>query len=369
MFAIPCLPFNTDHSVDSKSVSFTSKATSYSHTFAFVELPSSSEAERAIAKLNGQILLGRKVFVGPATSTNCNSDAFDTPSATTTVTKHRSEVTPLPTVREPSMMQIERDNQSRKVVTQKKKSNHSLVTLAPTKLAQNTNCTTTDTNKQTVSKESSEAASTFKQPPRPGQPSRRPSLTTPLRKRPISDLQLSDFKLNPRTNQGYDYAFVETVRSREARQQLHGCTDPNCCGAAMRAIASELTFPTSRTLTTAVSQTDGTPYGISDEDAQFLHEYLGEAFNLEMIYNMSAAQRDDLVFAARMKVAADRYGKHKCQHERHKTPPGFWRTDMPTTQELEHDREEARRLERQKVEERWREALREGGLWLFRDES
>jgi hypothetical protein len=132
--------------------------------------------------------------------------------------------------------------------------------------------------------------------------------------------------------------------------------------------ASELASTASRALT-AVSQTDGTPYGISNEDAQFLREYLGEAFNLETIYNMSAAQCDDLIFTARTRIAANRCGKHRHQHERHTTPPGFWRTDMPTTQELELDREEARQLERQKVEERWKEAMREEGLWLFRDES
>jgi len=102
----------------------------------------------------------------------------------------------------------------------------------------------------------------------------------------------------------------------------------------MCATASELTSTASRALTTV----DETPYGISNEDA-------------------------------RTRITADRRGKHRHQHERHTTPPGFWRTDMPTTQELEHDREEARRLERKKVEERWREAMREGGLWLFRDES
>ena len=360
------MPLNTDNLVDSKSVSLVSDATSYPLTFAFVELSSSSEAQRAIAKLNGQTFLGCKVSVEPATSTDCDPDALDMPSVTTTMTKHRPEVSPSHTVREPTMAHVERDNQSRNVVTQKEKPNHNLVALVPTKQAKNTNRTTD--REKTVLKESAETASTVKQPPRPasrisGQPSRPPFPTAPLRKRPVSDLQLSDFKLNPRANQGYDYAFVETARSREARHQLHRCTNPNCCGAAMTAIASE------STTATAVPQTHTTPNGLSNEDAQFLREYLGEAFNLETIDNMSVAQRDDLVFAARMKVATDRCGKHRCQHERHSTPPCFWSTDMPTTQELEHDREEARRLERQKVEERWREALREGGLWLFRDES
>ena len=359
--------------VDSKSVSFASDKTSYPLTFAFVELSSSSEVDRAIAKLNGQTFLGRKVSVESAIPTNYNLDALNTLSSKTTVTKDRSEIAPLQKVCEPSMMRMEVDNKVRKVVTQKKKSDLNLVTMGLTKLAKNMNCTTTDTDRQNVSKESAEVASNFKHPPRPesrisGQPPRRPFSTTPLRSRPVSDLQLSDFKINPQANQGCDYAFVENVRSRENRQQLHRCTDPNCCGTAMHAKASELTSKTSRVLT-AASPTETTLRGISDEDAQFLHEYLGEAFNIETFYNMSATQRNDLVFAARMKVAENRYGKQRCRNERHNTPPGFWRTDLPTTQELEHDREEAKRLERRKVEERWMEAMREGGLWLFRDES
>jgi len=286
--------------------------------------------------------------------------------------KHRHKVAPLQTIRATSIKQIEYDNQSPKVVAQNEKPTPNLGK-AHTKQVKNTNRTTTNKDKQTVSKESAEASSTFKQPPRPafrisGQPARQLCPTTPLRKKPVSDLQLSDFKINPSANQGYDYAFVETGRSREGRHQLRGCTDPNCREAAMYTTAPELTSAAPRALT-AVSQIDGTPYGVSNEDAQFLREYLGEAFNLETICNMSAAQRDDLVFTARMRIAAKRCGKHKHQYKRHNTPPGFWRTDMPTTQELEHDREEARRLERQKVEERWKEAMREGGLWLFRDES
>lgn len=313
------------------------------------------------------------MFVQPATSTVCDSGALDTPSPTATAAKRRHDVTPLQTVRTTLTKQTERDNQSRKVVALKEQSNPNLATLGPTILATSAKPTTSDTDNQTVSKEWTEATPTFNQPSRPTsrisrQSPQQRSPSTPLRERAVSDLQLSDFKINPRANQGYEYAFVETVRSREARHQLHEGADPNHSGAQMRAIASESTPPASRPLTT-VLQTGETPHGVSNEDAQFLREYLGNAFNPERISNMPAAQRDDLVFEARMRTAADQHGRHRHQHERPKTPPGFWRTDMPTTQELEQDREEARRLERQKVEERWREAMREGGLWLFRDES
>ena len=60
--------------------------------------------------------------------------------------------------------------------------------------------------------------------------------------------------------------------------------------------------------------------------------------------------------------------KHRQAFERRSTPPGFWRTDMPTTQEEEDDRAKAREMVKAKVEERWREAMREGGRWLFKDE-
>jgi predicted DNA-binding WGR domain protein len=41
---------------------------------------------------------------------------------------------------------------------------------------------------------------------------------------------------------------------------------------------------------------------------------------------------------------------------------------MPDTQEEEDDLEAAKRLEREKVEERYREAMRPGGLWIWADE-
>ena len=69
--------------------------------------------------------------------------------------------------------------------------------------------------------------------------------------------------------------------------------------------------------------------------------------------------------AARM---AQVYGKHRQRYERRTTPPGFWRVGFPSTQEVEIDRERAERMEREQVEERRKEAMREGGRWVFRDE-
>lgn len=61
------------------------------------------------------------------------------------------------------------------------------------------------------------------------------------------------------------------------------------------------------------------------------------------------------------------YGRHK-DNGRQATPPGFWRVEMASTQERAKDEEEAEKMERERVEGMWREAMRKGGAYLFADE-
>lgn len=68
------------------------------------------------------------------------------------------------------------------------------------------------------------------------------------------------------------------------------------------------------------------------------------------------------------RAIANSYGKHRHHHQRPRSPPGFWRADMPSTQDLERDREDASKYEREKVKERYEEAMRPGGLWKYADE-
>lgn len=103
-----------------------------------------------------------------------------------------------------------------------------------------------------------------------------------------------------------------------------------------------------------------------EEDQRLLEEYVGEDYHL--LEGLSARDRDHLLIEARARAIANRYGKHRHNHQRARSPPGFWRTDMPSTQELETDREAAQRQDREKVEERYREAMRPGGLWTWADE-
>ncbi|KAI9836256.1 MAG: hypothetical protein M1819_001593 [Sarea resinae] len=193
--------------------------------------------------------------------------------------------------------------------------------------------------------------------PRPATPNEEP-----FRSRPLHRLGLEHFKVNPNYNQGLDYAFTETIRNRDQRRCLPGCTRPECCGSTFRKVV-ELAGG----LPPRVQQGlwDSSP--VDDEDQQVLEEYLGDDF-ARRTDGISDADRRELLLQARTKQFADMHGKHRHAFERRATPPGFWRTDMPSTQEQKEDQEEARRMERRKVAERHAEAMRSGGRWLFRDE-
>ncbi|KAJ5584112.1 DNA repair protein Sae2/CtIP [Penicillium hispanicum] len=176
----------------------------------------------------------------------------------------------------------------------------------------------------------------------------------PYRSRPLHRLNLEHFKINPAANHGLPYAYNEVVRRKEERKCLPGCTRPGCCGDRFRAMARLGGFPAS----TSTEQ--------NQENQRTLEEYVGD--DLDSLNHSSAPTRENLLVEARARMIANQYGRHRHSHQRARTPPGFWRTDMPSTQEVESDREAARTMEREKVEERYREALRPGGLWTWADE-
>ncbi|KAI4948347.1 hypothetical protein J4E91_005769 [Alternaria rosae] len=171
-----------------------------------------------------------------------------------------------------------------------------------------------------------------------------------LRDKPVGELSINDFKPNPEYNQGYSYAFSETVRKRGDRMCLPGCTNPQCCGSTFRTFA----------------EAQG-PLSPSEEEA-LLEDYLGDAYSNMQLTQMSSEERQELVLQARTKKMAKESGKHREAYERRRTPPGFWRVDFPTTQEQQEDRERAKEQEKAIVQERWLDAHRRGGKWIFRDE-
>lgn len=173
---------------------------------------------------------------------------------------------------------------------------------------------------------------------------------THLRAKPLEELKLQDFKVNPSYNQGYTYAFSETVRKRGDRACLPGCTNLQCCGSKFRSFAEARA-----------------PLTSSQEEA-LLEDYLGEAYSNTSLTHMALEERQELVLQARTAKLAKESGKHREAYERRRTPPGFWRVDFPSTQEHQRDREKAKELEKGLVRERRREAQRKGGKWMFRDE-
>lgn len=170
----------------------------------------------------------------------------------------------------------------------------------------------------------------------------------PYRCRPLHRLELDHFKINPDYNQGLDYAFDEVVRKKDERKCLSGCMRPGCCGDKFRTMA-RLNYKTSPA-----------------EDRKILEEYLGD--DKHLLDGLTEEERKMYLEDAKARRLANSFGKHRHNHQRSSTPPGFWRTDMPDTQELEQDRQEAKKLEREKIKERYREAMRPGGMWKFADE-
>ncbi|CAG7956948.1 unnamed protein product [Penicillium nalgiovense] len=176
----------------------------------------------------------------------------------------------------------------------------------------------------------------------------------PFRARPLCRLGLEHFKINPARNQGLDYAYDAVVRKKDDRKCISGCTRPGCCGDRFRAMARLGGLP------------GKSGAGQDEEDQAILQEFVGE--DTQLLRNMTGKERENLLVEARARALANQYGRHRHTHQRVQSPPGFWRTDMPDTQEEEDDLEAAKRLEREKVEERYREAMRPGGLWTWADE-
>lgn len=180
-----------------------------------------------------------------------------------------------------------------------------------------------------------------------------------LRSRPLSHLSLNDFKVNPQQNQGYDYAFKEVVRKHDQRKCLPGCTRLDCCGKYFRTMAETGLFNIFHTNRLMGSSQD-------DEETNMLEDFLGdEAYRLK---RMSREEKAEMLLQAKTKILADHYGKHREKYAREPSPVGYWDVDMPNSQEAQEMGRMAETRNRQKVEERYREAMKKDGMWIFRDE-
>ncbi|KAL1846242.1 hypothetical protein Daus18300_014316 [Diaporthe australafricana] len=177
----------------------------------------------------------------------------------------------------------------------------------------------------------------------------------PLRQKPMDRLRPEDFKPNPMYNDGLTYVYDEVVRGREARSALSGCTDLNCCGKTFRAFAL------------AERSTVGPSVTIRAEDISLLENYLGG--DAHRLGSMTRDEKEETWLLAKTWELAGKFGRHRERYARMPSPPGFWTVEFPSTQERVEERRQAEEIQKALVHERYREAMRPGGRWLFRDEE
>ena len=206
--------------------------------------------------------------------------------------------------------------------------------------------------------------------PKPLTTSSRPDSPTPinpdsepLRARPLATLNLTDFRLNP-SYTDLPYAHHESLRRHDEKAGRTGCTDPHCARCA-----SLTAF--------AISTLSSLPPLSPTSEAKLLRSYLGPSAPLP---TPGTESRKELLEKARVQDYKDKHGKHRQTFSRAVEPPGFWDADFPDTQRREELGKMANEVERKKVEERWREAMKsseggskgkgrgKGGMWVFADE-
>ena len=181
----------------------------------------------------------------------------------------------------------------------------------------------------------------------------------PLRVRSLDRLRLSDFTLNKNHS---EYAFHESIRKHDEKKRVGGCTDPfcdRCKDIAKFAELTEFVAPTTSRLF------GSSPLDTEAAEQQLLEEYLGDG--KQRLKRMKTDEKNEALKRAREKSFADMYGKHRQLHNRAVSPPGYWETDFPSTQQEAENREAAKAIDKVRIKERYNEAMR-GGMWKFADE-
>lgn len=140
-----------------------------------------------------------------------------------------------------------------------------------------------------------------------------------------SQYQLTDFVINPAFNGDLDYAYAETVRGAK-RQCEHGGECRQC---------DEFYKMAGPGIVSAA------PQWSSHEDNE-----RGRKMGIEETINASS--------------------RHRNRWKRAPSPPGFWRSDFPSTQEIVEEKKLAEENRRKEIETRYKSAV-SGGKWMFRD--
>ena len=192
----------------------------------------------------------------------------------------------------------------------------------------------------------------FRKPPSLDDPPEIRPEHEPLRSQPMHRLRLNHFKLNPAHS---DYAYHESVRKHDEKKALSGCKDRNC--------------PRCKGIREFVENSGYA--NLSGQNTEEIDQRLMEVFvggDRRRLSKMSAEEKKNILTEVRAQQFANDFGKHRQHFDRARSPVGFWDTGFPTTQEDEENRKAAEVRAREKVEERYWEAVREGGRYIFADE-
>ncbi|KAI5800352.1 DNA repair protein endonuclease SAE2/CtIP C-terminus-domain-containing protein [Peziza echinospora] len=176
-----------------------------------------------------------------------------------------------------------------------------------------------------------------------------------LRNRDTSDLKISDFLINPEASKGLGYAFHETVRKKDERKCLPSCARPCCKGLAK--FVEHAGIPDK--LPTRAPRWRSSPPGPLSDSQDNDNEGNED----------DEKENHDRELEKKVKRFSDKFLNHRDHFERPKTPPGFWDSAFPTTQEMRENNRAARMEEREKVDGMRREAKKGGGRYVFRDEA
>ncbi|TGZ84794.1 hypothetical protein EX30DRAFT_392213 [Ascodesmis nigricans] len=152
---------------------------------------------------------------------------------------------------------------------------------------------------------------------------------------PNRPLTISDFKVNPLANNGLSYAYQETVRRKADKECLPSCTKP-CCRDINKFVTAAGVPKTSKGLKWKAGVDSLQPEEHNDDED-------------EKGRKLKEKERQFL----------QRFGRHKDTFGglgRRPSPPGFWDSEFPDTQEVERRRREADMLDEIRVEQLRREA-------------
>lgn len=166
----------------------------------------------------------------------------------------------------------------------------------------------------------------------------------PLRTQPVTELSLSSFKPNPRWLSSHHVSYDDFLNDRQH--------------ARMRILAETL------------PHLPGETYDHRFTDHELLMDLLG-AGSEPRIASLTAVARQNLVLEARTKLIANDFRLSKqvaTTNSEGDDPPGFWSTEMPSTQEAEENKLASRRKEREEVKRRYDDAMNGEGRWIFADE-